>query len=91
MRDDSSASGLAETIARDRRRIAEGQHPAYHATWSISPDGAVDVRVAELPTSHLFVPDRGAVADGARLLIARSLEVPPDAFEVVVGGAPSGD
>lgn len=92
MRDDLAASRLARTVARDRRRIAEGQRPTYRATWSISIDGAaVDVRVIELPVIHLFVPDPAAVADGARLVIARTLEVPPDAFDVVVGSEPSGD
>jgi hypothetical protein len=81
---DASTNPHTEAVARDRRLIAAGQRPTYHATWSISPDGAVDVRVAELPIIHLFVPDRIAVAVGARLLIARTLGVPPDAFDVQV-------
>jgi hypothetical protein len=89
MRGDASTNPQAETVARDRRLIAAGQRPTYHATWSISPDGAVDVRVTELPVIHLFVPDRIGVAVGARLLIARTLGVPPDAFDVEVDASRS--
>jgi hypothetical protein len=86
---ESSAARQAEAIARDRQRIAAGQRPAYRATWAISPDGAVDVRIAELPIIHLFVPDPGDVPDGARLVIARTLAVAPDAFDVVVAPTPA--
>jgi hypothetical protein len=84
MRGDTSTNPQTEAVARERRLISSGQRPTYHATWSIRPDGAVDVRVTELPIIHLFVPDRIAVVVGARLLIARTLGVPPDAFDVEV-------
>lgn len=89
MRDDASESRQPDAIARDRQRIAEGQRPAYHATWSVSAEGSLDVRVTELPIIHLFVPDRTAITDGARLLIARTLDVAPDAFDVAVDRLPS--
>jgi hypothetical protein len=89
MRGHSSTNRHVEAVARDRRLIAAGQRPTYHATWSVSPGGAVDVRVTELPIIHLFVPDRIAVAVGARLLIARTLGVPPDEFDVEVEATPS--
>ncbi len=91
MRHDASATRQAATIARDRGLIATGRRPTYHVTWSRSPDGAVDVRIAELPIVHVFVPDPATVADGARLLIARTLAVEPDAFGVVVDPVPRAD
>jgi hypothetical protein len=79
--DESAADRLQTTIMRDRERIARGERPIYHVTWSPAVD-AVDVRVAELPLIHLFVPDERRVIDGARLLIARTLDVDPDRFEL---------
>jgi hypothetical protein len=72
---------------RDRDRIARGERPTYHVTWSPAVD-SVDVRIVELPLIHLFVPDRRGVEDGARVLIARTLEADPAAFDVEVGEAP---
>jgi len=43
-----------------------------------------DVTVSELPLVHVFVPDHTRVADGARLLIARTLAVEPEAFDLVL-------
>jgi len=83
-RDTSAAARLRATTARDRARIARGERPAYHATWSTSVDGSADVTVVELPLIHLFVPDAAGVAAGARLIIARALDVDPDAFDVAV-------
>jgi len=61
--------------------ISACERPLYHATTSY--DGcAVDVRVRELPTIHLFVPDSAGVLDGARGLIARTLGVSPTSFDV---------
>ena len=91
MRDDSSANRLADTVARDRRRIAEGQRPTYRATWVVGVDGSVDVRVVELPIVHLLVPDPAFVSDGARMVIARTLRVAPGTFDVVVAPASAGD
>ena len=48
----------------------------------MGPD-AVDVTILELPIVHLFVPDHRHVLDGARLLIARTLAVDPQSFDVV--------
>ena len=48
----------------------------------MGPD-AVDVTILELPIVHLFVPDRRQVLDGARVLIARTLAVDPQSFDVV--------
>ncbi len=72
---------LQERIARDLRLVSAGKRPLYHATTTY--DGsAVDVRVRELPTVHLFVPDSLDVLDGARGLIARTLGVSPASFDV---------
>lgn len=66
---------------RDRERIARGERPTYHVTWSPAVD-AVDVRVVELPLIHIFVPDGAGVLDGARVLISRTLDVDPDRFDI---------
>ena len=68
-------------IERSRASIAEGRRPMFHVvtTWDGS---AVDVRIVELPVIHLFVPDSASVVDGARTLIARTLQVHPDSFTV---------
>jgi hypothetical protein len=72
---------LRERIAGDRDLISAGRRPLYHATTTY--DGsAVDVRVRELPIIHLFVPDTAGVLDGARGLIARTLDLPPATFDV---------
>jgi hypothetical protein len=47
----------------------------------------VDVTIRELPIVHLFVPDDRRVLDGARLLIARTLAVDPQSFDVVAAQA----
>ncbi len=72
---------LRDHVAAGRRRIARGERPVYHATWTTSGD-AVDVRIRELPIIHLFVPDESGVLDGARGLIARTLGVEPSTFGV---------
>lgn len=70
-------------IETDRRRIAAGERPCYHATWTLSPSsGATDVRIVELPLVHLFVPAPSDVLDGARVLVARTLGTDPVAFDV---------
>jgi hypothetical protein len=76
---------LRERVARDRRLISAGGRPLYHATatWDGS---AVDVRVRELPIIHLFVPSAEDVRDGARGLIARTLDVSPASFDVTTEG-----
>ena len=79
----SAADRLRATIMRDRERIARGERPTYQATWSPAVD-SVDVRIVELPLIHLFVPDRRGVEEGARVLVARTLEVEPSAFDVEV-------
>jgi hypothetical protein len=82
----SAVSSLETGIADGRRRIAAGERPVYHATWSTTPDGAtIDVLIRELPLIHLFVPDEAGVLDGARELVAKTLDVPPSTFEVVPG------
>ena len=64
-----------------RRQIARGERPVFHITASW--DGAaVDVRVVELPIAHLFVPDSTGVVDGARVLVARTLDVDPGSFVI---------
>jgi hypothetical protein len=74
---------LWERIGIDRRLIADGFRPLYHVMTTF--DGsAVDIRVHELPIIHLFVPDSAAALDGARALIARTLAVPPSAFDVTI-------
>jgi hypothetical protein len=77
-----SRSRLRTAIEVDRRRIAQGERPVYRVLWAMGPD-AVDVTVLELPIVHLFVPDQRQVLDGARLLIARTLAVDPQSFDVV--------
>jgi hypothetical protein len=72
---------LQRGVLEGRRLIALGERPVYHVTTTF--DGAaVDVRVRELPTIHLFVPDARGVLDGARGLIAKTLEVDPSTFRV---------
>lgn len=85
VRSDSSAARLQERIRTDQRRIANGERPLYHATWTTKGDGSADVTILELPLIHLFVPEAGRVPDGARGLIARTLGVDADTFDVVVG------
>ena len=82
MSDTGSRGQLLATIDADRRRIARGERPLYRALWVVGPD-AVDITIVELPIIHLFVPDDGQVLDGARLLIARTLAVDPQSFDVV--------
>jgi hypothetical protein len=77
-----SHARLRTAIETDRRRIAKGERPIYRVSWAVGPD-AVDVSILELPIVHLFVPDHRHVLDGARLLIARTLAVDPQSFEVV--------
>jgi len=87
----SADARLRATIRADRRRIAAGIRPLYHATWTTAPDGPpiVDLMIRELPIIHLFVPDRAGVSDGARLLVSRTLAVDPTSFDVVVVDPPS--
>lgn len=73
-------------VAADRRRIADGTRPLYHALSAPSVDGSVDVTIRELPLIHLFVPDHAGVLDGARLIIARELAVDSSSFDVQDGG-----
>jgi len=69
-------------IRADQRRIAGGERPAYHVTWTTGAD-AVDVTIRELPLIHLFVPDPLGIPDGARGLIARTLGVDAASFDLV--------
>ena len=64
--------------------MARGERAVYHVTWAVAEIGAIDVRVAEMPIIHLFVPDTASVFDGARVLIARTLGVDPASFDVVL-------
>lgn len=73
---------LRDHVTAGRRGITRGERPVYHAIWTRSLDGAVDVRIRELPIIHLFVPDESGVLDGARGLIARTLGVEPSTFVV---------
>ncbi len=86
MTETSSDAKLRAAIHADQRRIAVGNRPLYHATWTTTPEGApiVDVMIRELPIIHLFVPDYAGVSDGARILIAQTLAVDPTSFDVVV-------
>jgi hypothetical protein len=86
MSETSSDARLRAAIQAEQRRIAGGNRPLYHATWTTTPDGPpiVDVRIRELPIIHLFVPDYAGVSDGARILIARTLAVDPASFDVAV-------
>ena len=70
-------------IRADQRRIAKGERPVYHVTWTMSLDGAMDVTIRELPIIHLFVPDHLGLPDGARGLIARALAVDAASFDLV--------
>ena len=85
----SAKAILNATADADRRRIAHGERPLYHALWAMSIDGSVDVTIRELPLIHVFVPDDAGVLAGARLLIARTVAVDPESFDVRDGG-PSG-
>jgi hypothetical protein len=81
---DSSAGRLQTRIRGDRRRIAKGERPVYHATWATKGDGSADVTIEELPLIHLYVPGHERVPDGARGLIAQTLDVDAASFDVVV-------
>ena len=85
---DSSFDRLRATIAADRERIAGGEHPTYFVRWGAAIDGSIDVTIEELPLIHQFVPDEARVLDGARSLIARTLEVDPGAFDLRSRRAP---
>jgi len=77
---------LRAGVAEGRRLIASGERPVYHATWATTPVGStIDVLIRELPLVHLFVPDEASVLEGARQLIARTLDVDATAFAVVPG------
>ena len=78
----SSHARLRAAIEADRTRVARGERPRYHAIWAMAVDGSIDVTVSELPLIHQFVPDEAGVLDGARFLIARTLDVDPGAFDV---------
>ena len=78
----SSHARLRATIGADRDRIARGDRPTYHVSWAAANDGSIDVTVRELPLIHQFVPDEAGVLDGARFLIARTLEADPGSFDV---------
>jgi hypothetical protein len=81
----SSNARLQAAIAADRRRIAAGERPLYHVTWTTTPDGSTaDVTIRELPIMHVFVPDCARVLDAARGLVARTLSVDPASFDVVI-------
>lgn len=70
-------------VLAGRQMIARGERPLYRATWRW--DGtAVDVEVRELPGVHIYVSGQADVAPGARVLIARQLDVPADSFDVAV-------
>jgi len=81
MSSETAATRMRETIMRDRDRIARGERPAYTVTKTPATE-ALDVRITELPLVHIFVPDEAGVLDGARVLIARTLEVEPSAFDL---------
>lgn len=78
----SSHARLRAAIDADRARISRGDRPVYHARWATAIDGSVDVTVRELPLIHQLVPDEASVLDGARFLIARTLDVDAQAFDV---------
>jgi len=72
-------------IEADRRRIAAGERPRYHVTWTVTAwSGSVDVRIVELPLIHLFVPVPADVLDGARVLVARALDTDDRAFDLAL-------
>jgi hypothetical protein len=83
----SAAARLRAAIENEQRRLAQGERPLYHVRWTEAAGGALDVTVSELPIIHLFVPDSAEALDGARVLIARMLEVEPSTFDVVLAPA----
>lgn len=75
---------LERALAEGRRLISRGDRPVYHVVTTY--DGAaVDVRIRELPTIHIFVPGEAGVVEGARGLIGRTLGVDPSSFDVEPG------
>ena len=82
MTDDSSHARLRAAIDTDRAWIARGKRPTYHVRWATAIDGSIDVTIEELPLIHQYVPDEASVLDGARFLIARTLDVEPNQFDV---------
>ena len=77
-----SRARLSTAVEADRLRIAHGERPIYRVLWATGPY-AVDGTILELPIIHLFVADDRQVIDGARVLIARTLAVDPQSFDVV--------
>jgi len=75
-------SVLSGQVAEARRRLADGERLVFHVTTE-GGGAAIDVRVRELSSVHLYVPDTLGVPDGARGLIAKTLGVDPSSFEVV--------
>jgi hypothetical protein len=88
MSEGSAKERLRRRIRADQRRISRGERPVYHVSWTLSPDGTLDVTIRELPIVHLFVPDHTGVPDGARGLIAQKLAVDETSFELVSQEAP---
>jgi hypothetical protein len=80
----SSHARLRAAIDADRARIERGERPVYHAQWAatVSVADALDVTIRELPLIHQFVPGEADVLDGARFLIARTLGVEANLFDV---------
>jgi hypothetical protein len=78
----SSEARLRAAIERDRRRIEQGERPGYTVRSAPSTFGGIDVTIEELPLVHLFVPDEAGIREGARALIARTLQVDPARFDV---------
>jgi len=87
MQAESSHHRLQARIRADQLRIARGERPLYHVTWTAVPEGA-DVTIGELPLIHLFVPDPLGVPDGARGLIAGKLAVDAASFDLVTDQHP---
>jgi hypothetical protein len=81
----SAQSRLRATVEADRLRIRNGDRPLYRVLWATSIDGSVDVTIRELPLIHIYVPDEAGVIVAARLLIARTLDVDPQAFDLGAG------
>ena len=69
----SAQSRLRAVVEAEQQRLATGERRLYHVMCTAAAGGAFDVTVRELPTIHLFVPDRATALDGARLLIAQTL------------------
>lgn len=80
----SSAARLQaaiEAIAFESRRVSDRSTREVNGQ---SVRRLPDVRIVELSIIHVFVSEPGAVRDGARVLVARTLGTDPNSFDIEI-------